>query len=201
MSIDFQHIRAVMPAASKSNSLFDASYSDFTNSLFQAFDRKETSRDKEKNSFYQLMANHSNSAVMQGLLSLGNGSVLTQYLQQTTDSTDLTGYPLNPQQQKNETTQLFSSFLQSNVQAKITSSMHSAKTKLQQQLDEFRASYNSHNEFEKMKLQKMEQNISILEQFMQPQKSEHKPLSTEDQLMQLLNQNAAYNKFLFNTTR
>lgn len=197
MSIDFKNLRDVQLGHTQNSILTNNQYGDFTNALFKAFDEsRESKRDKETNSLYHLISNTSNSTVMHGLLSLGNGAVLTQYLQQTNDADDLIGYPLNPQQQKNNPTELFNEFLQSNIQTKIMNTMHSAKEKLQQQLEKYRATNDTNNEVVKMKLQQMEKNVSLLNSYLQP-KTDEKELSGDDQLMQLLNNNAAYNKYLF----
>ncbi|MER2000582.1 MAG: hypothetical protein ABS882_12465, partial [Lysinibacillus sp.] len=189
MAIDFSNLSSIQAYLTQYKTGATASSTNnFTDYFMQAIDQSKTNNHKnDANSMYNLFASNSNSVAMQGLLGLGNSNISSQYIQGTT-----TGYPLL-NNENNSTTELFSNYLQSSFQAKISNAMISAKSKLQANLDAYKAEHTgSENELIKSRLHQMEQNVSLLDKYLTPGNTSNETSSTNDQLMQHLNKNAAY---------
>lgn len=205
MAIDFTNMQSVQAmlaqyginTENRPNINTNANFSDY---LMQALDSsKETNDKKQTNELFSLLSGNATSSSMQSLLGLGNTSILTQYLQGSNANVSSMFGLNNPTSTEMEsTTDMFSNYLQSNFSAKISSAMSAAKMKLQQNLDQFRANNDVNNPIVKQRIEQMEQNVSLVSKYLQPKPTESKQSTTEDQLLQLLQNNAAYNKYLMN---
>ena len=174
-----------------------ATTTNFSDYLMDALDAsKKTQATDQSNGLYELIAGNSTSTSMQSLLSLGDSSILSQYLQGS-DTTTANLYGTTAATTET-TTDMFSSYLQSNFQAKMTSAMNSAKLKLENDLASYRANNDTSNELVKMRLEQMEKNVSLVSNYLQPTSTQATTTSTEQQLMDLLNSNGLTNKSLFN---
>lgn len=210
MSIDFSNISSIQSYLTQFGAGVGATTNptaNFSDYFMQAIDQsKATEQQKETNGLYDLFAGSANSSAMQGLLGLGDNNILTQYLQGSgTSVNSLTGSSTNMNginSATDSTADLFSNYLQSNFQAKVSSTLTSAKSQLQVNLEAFKAEHiGNDNELVKLRMNQMEQNVSLLDNYLAGNTTSStgtSTSSTNDQLMQHLNNNAAYSKFLYN---
>ena len=205
MTIDISTLSSVQSLLTQNTKgATPATSTNFTDYLMDALDAsKSTTITQDTNGLYDLISNNSSSSVMQNLLATDSSNMLSQFLQGDSSTVNgLTGLSSDNNSTSNATvaTNMFSDYLQSSMQSSIQKSMTAAKMKLQTNLDEYIAANGGvTSEAVKMRIAQMQQNVTLVDNFLQTRVSSDSATtasSTNNQLMELLSSNSAYSKFL-----
>lgn len=169
-----------------SNTANTHAFGNFEDYVFKAYESKKKS--SNTNTLYKDLSGFGSSAALATLLrnNPNNPALMTSYLNAGGMN------PSNFDEQAMQAT--YSNYLQNNFAAKQLDLLADAKSNLTSKLDAFKASIGDQpTEAEKLRLEKMTNNVALVNDFVTQKKQQ----SSQQALLQQMNQGAAYSHYLF----
>lgn len=188
MSNSISEIQAMLTANNGfSNTLNTQAFGNFEDYVLKAYDSKKKS--SKTNALYKDLSGFGSSAALVTLLrnNPNNPALMTSYLNAGGSN------PSNFDEQAMQST--YSNYLQNNFAAKQLDILADAKSNLTNKLDAFKEHVGDQpTEAEKLRLEKMSYNVTLVNDFVTQKQQQQ---SSQQALLQQLNQGSAYSQYLF----